>query len=52
MMEKGDYAITMVPTDKTYKDFFGKTVKIKTGKAKVRIKNDSTKMRKWLMARV
>lgn len=24
----------------------------KTGKAKVRIKNDSTKMRKWLMARV
>ena len=24
----------------------------KTGKAKVRIKNDSSKMRKWLMARV
>lgn len=46
LMEKDDYAITMVPTAKTYKDFFGKTVKIKAEKAKIRDAYDKERMKK------
>ena len=34
LLEKDDYQITIAPTEKTYKDFFGKKVKVKKEKEK------------------